>query len=174
MHDRYVEGITIRLLRNGDTGAVESLLGRLGPESRTRRFGGAKPRLSDAELEALARVDALHHVLVAYVQGDPRPAAMAHLVRRGSSAEVACAVADEYQGRGIGSALAAQLAADARAARIVELHATVVGDNPRAISLLARCAQALHVRWRGGERELVARLDWTSAPPEAARAPAAL
>jgi GNAT superfamily N-acetyltransferase len=174
MHDRYVKGITIRLLRNGDTAAVESLLDRLGPQSRARRFGGAKPRLSDSELEALARVDSTHHVLVAYVEGDPEPAGMAHLVRESSSGEVAYAVADDYQGRGIGTALAAQLAADARAARIVELHATVVGDNPRAISLLARCAQALHVRWRGGEREVVARLDRTGPPSEAARAPAAL
>jgi hypothetical protein len=50
------------------------------------------------------------------------------------------------------------LAADARAAGITELHATVCGDNAPAVSLLRRVTESLHVSWRGGERELVARL----------------
>ncbi|MGH3047662.1 MAG: GNAT family N-acetyltransferase, partial [Gaiellaceae bacterium] len=64
-----------------------------------------------------------------------------------------------YQGRGIGTILTRELAADARAAGITELHATVCGDNTPAVSLLSRIASSLHVRWRGGERELVARLE---------------
>ena len=73
-------------------------------------------------------------------------------------AEVAFEVADDVQGRGIGTILTRELAADARAAGITELHATVCGDNPRAVSLLARISHSLNERWRGGERELVARL----------------
>src|SRR5205085_1759237 len=79
-----------------------------------------------------------HHVLVAYADGDPEPAGLARLVRDDSEAEVAFEVVDEQHGRGIGTALAEALAADARAAGIVELHATVAGDNARAMSLLAR------------------------------------
>lgn len=155
VHSRYHAGITIRPLRNGDTAPVVALLDRLGPQSRARRFGGAKPRLSDAELRALARVDRDHHVLVAYVEGDPEPAGIAQLVRDGSAAEVACAVADDCQGHGVGAILTRELAADARAAGITELHATVCGDNPRAVALLTRCAQTLDVTWRGREREFV-------------------
>ena len=158
MQSTYLNGITIRPLRNGDTAPVAALLDRLGPASRARRFGGAKPRLSEIELDALARVDDDHHVLVAYVDGDPEPAGMAQLVRDGSAAEVACAVADSCQGGGIGGVLTRMLAADARAAGITELRATVCGDNPRAVALLNRCAQSLHVTWRGGEREFVAQL----------------
>jgi ribosomal protein S18 acetylase RimI-like enzyme len=158
MHARYLDGVTIRPLRNGDTAPVAALLGRLGPESRARRFGGAKPRLSEVELRALARVDDHHHVLVAYVDGDREPAGMAQLVRDGSAAEVACAVADACQGRGVGALLTRELAADARAAGITELRATVRGDNAPAVALLACCAQRVHVTWRGGERELVAEL----------------
>ena len=55
---------------------------------------------------------------------------MARLVRDGTAAEVAFEVADEHHGRGIGTALAQALAADARAAGIAELHATVACDNP--------------------------------------------
>jgi ribosomal protein S18 acetylase RimI-like enzyme len=159
MQTRHVDGVTIRLLRNGDSATVAALFERLGSRSRERRFCGAKPRLSDHELDVLARVDDTHHVLVGYVDGDPEPVGIARLVRDGRSAEVAFEVADAYQGRGIGTILTRELAADARAAGITELQATVCGDNPPAVSLLSRVAQSLQVRWRGGERELVARLE---------------
>jgi ribosomal protein S18 acetylase RimI-like enzyme len=159
VHSRYVDGVTIRLLRNGDAATVAALFERLGPRSREQRFGGAKPSLLPRELEALARVDGDHHVLVGYVDRDPEPAAIARLVREGRTAEVAFAVADVYQRRGIGRVLAAALAADARAAGVTTLRATVRGDNPRAVSLVRRIAQSVEVCWRGGERELLVRLE---------------
>jgi GNAT superfamily N-acetyltransferase len=159
MHTRYVDGITIRPLRNGDTETVSAVFERLGARSRERRFCGAKPRLPEAELTALARVDGDRHVLVAYVDGDPAPAGIARLVREGVSAEIAFEVVDEHQGRGIGSVLADELAAVARAAGIRELRAIVCGDNPPVVSLLRRVASSLHVSWRGREREFVLALD---------------
>ena len=159
MHSRYVEGLLIRPLRNGDTATVLAVFERLGPESRRRRFGGAKTRLSPAEVALLARVDADHHVLVAYADGDARPAGLARLVRDGDAADVAFEVADEQHGRGIGTALAEALAADARAAGITEFRATVAGDNGRAMSLLARTSRRLRATWLGGERRVVAALE---------------
>jgi ribosomal protein S18 acetylase RimI-like enzyme len=64
-----------------------------------------------------------------------------------------------HQGRGIGSVLATELAADALAAGITELRATVTGDNPPVVSLLRRLASSLHETWRGGQREFVLRLE---------------
>ena len=154
MQSRYVNGLTIRALRDGDTETVAALFARLGERSRERRFCGAKPRLSDVELTHLARVDRDRHVLVGYADGDSAPAAIARLARHGDAAEIAFAVADEYQSRGFGSVLARELAADARAAGITHLTATVCGDNPRMIALLKRLG-SLDVSWRGGERELV-------------------
>ena len=159
MQTRYVDGVTIRLLRDGDTDTVAALFDRLGSTSRERRFCGAKPRLSDGELALLARVDGDHHVLVGYIDSDPRPAGIARLVRDGTTAEVAFEVADEYQRRGIGSILARELAADARAAGIRQLVATVCGDNDRMVSVLKRIGDSLDVSWRGRERELVASLE---------------
>ena len=95
---RHIDGLTIRLLRNGDTRTVSALFERLGPRSRERRFCGAKPRLSTHDLRVLARVDAEHHVLVGYLGGDPEPVGIARLVREGRPAEVAFAVADELPG----------------------------------------------------------------------------
>jgi ribosomal protein S18 acetylase RimI-like enzyme len=158
MHARYVNGLTIRMLRHGDTDTVAALFARLGPRSCKRRFCGAKPRLSDADLTALARVDGDHHVIVAYLRGDAQPVGMARLVRVGSAAEVAVEVADAYQGRGIGSVLARELAADARAAGITELVGTVCGDNPPAVSLLRRVAESFQVSWRGRQRKVAVRL----------------
>ena len=93
-----------------------------------------------------------------YVDGDPQPVGIARLVRTGTSAEIAFAIADAHQSRGIGSTLAGELAADARAAGITELVATVCGDNPRVLALLERLG-SLSLTWRGGERELVVGLE---------------
>lgn len=158
MHSRYVDGITIRPLRNGDTETVAALFERLGDRSRERRFCGAKPRLSESELAHLARVDRNHHVLVGYLDGDAEPVGMARLVRNGSSAEIAFEVADAHQSRGVGSILASELAADARAAGITQLVATVCGDNARVVALLKRLG-SLDATWRGRERELVVGLE---------------
>ena len=158
MQTRYLEGLTVRPLANGDVETVSRLFERLGARSRERRFCGAKPRLSGDDLARLARVDGGHHVLVGYVAGDPLPVGIARLVRDGASAEIAFEVADAYQGQGIGSLLAGEVASDARAAGITTLVATVCGDNPGVVSLLTRIAESLHVRWQGGEREIVVAL----------------
>lgn len=159
MQSRYVNGLTIRPLHNGDTATVAALFERLGERSRERRFCGAKPRLTELELANLARVDSDRHALVGYVDGDPAPAGIARLVRSGESAEIAFAVADDHQGRGVGSTLARELAADARAAGITQLTATVCGDNPRVVALLRRLGRSLDARWLGREREFVVALE---------------
>ncbi len=159
MQTRYVDGVTIRPLRAGDSETVAALFARLGSGSRAKRFCGAKPRLSEVELAALSRVDDEHHVLVGYVDGDPQPAAIARLVRTGDAAEVAFEVADVYQGRRIGTTLAQALAADARASGIRHLVATVCGENDAMVSLLKRIGRSLRVTWQGRERELVVKLE---------------
>lgn len=156
MHPRRLEprhGPTLlaRPLRHGDVRTVVGLFERLGEQSRRARFNGPKTRLSDAELRQLATIDRTRHALVAYVQGDPQPVAIARFVRAGRSAEIAFAVADEYQQRGIGSALAAELIADARAAGITEITALVSSSNPAAVALLRRIANVLDIRLEGPE-----------------------
>src|SRR5262249_32569837 len=139
-------------LRNGDTETVARLFERLSSESRARRFNAAKPRIAHQELEALARVDARRHSLVAWVDGDPEPAGFAQLVGDADErthAEIAFAVADAYHGRGIGSALVEQLAADARAAGITHLRATIQNSNKAAFVLVNRIARPIDIRFEG-------------------------
>lgn len=138
MRAEVVKGITIRPLRNGETAVVQAVFDRLGPRSRLRRFGGAKTVLSAYDLEHLARVDENHHVLVALVKG--APIGMARLVREGDAAEVAVEVADEWQGRRVGTLLMERLSADARAAGIARLHAVVDADNTASRALMRRAS----------------------------------
>jgi ribosomal protein S18 acetylase RimI-like enzyme len=153
--------IRIRPLQAGDTETVARVFDRLSPESRVRRFNGAKPRLTERELTTLARVDARSHSLVAWVDGDPEPAGFAQLVGDADErthAEIAFAVADAYHGRGIGSALVDQLAADARAAGVTHLTATIQSSNTAALVLVKRVARPTDLRFEGGEASLVAAL----------------
>jgi ribosomal protein S18 acetylase RimI-like enzyme len=155
---RHGPSILVRPLRNGDVATVSAVFDRLGAESRRMRFNGPKPCLSDAELEQLAKIDGAHHALVAYVEADPRPVAIARLARDGRRAEIAFAVADEYQHRGVGSALAGELIADARAAGIAEITALVRSDNPNALAVMKRIACVTDVQYEGPELSVRAAL----------------
>jgi ribosomal protein S18 acetylase RimI-like enzyme len=163
MHTRVLEPrrgptLLVRPLRNGDVGTVIAVFERLSERSRRARFNGPKPRLSTSELEQLASVDSSRHALVAYVEGDRQPVAIARLVRDGHRAEIAFEVADEYQQLGIGSALAGELIADARAAGITEVTALVSSDNPAAVALLRRVVDVLEIRFEGPELSVRAAL----------------
>jgi len=157
MHTRVIKPkhgptLLVRPLRHGDVRTVLAIFERLGDRSRRTRFNGPKPCLSGEELRQLATIDSSHHALVGYVEGDPQPVAIARLLRNDhDSAEIAFAVADSYQHQGIGSALAAELLADARAAGIAEITALASSDNPAALALLRRTAKVLDVSLEGPE-----------------------
>lgn len=153
MNAELIRGITVRPLRNGDTAVVQTVFDRLGPQSRRLRFGGAKNVLTPTELEQLARVDADHHVLVAWFEGGP--VGIARLVRDGADAEVAFAVVDSLQGNGVGSVLSQRLAEDARAAGIRTLRATMSTDNRPSLELMRRITDGLEVRYGAGQMEVV-------------------
>ena len=146
---RHGPTLHVRPLRHGDVRTVMAVFERLSERSRRSRFNGPKPCLSRSELRQLASIDGLRHALVAYLEGDPRPVAIARLARDGHAAEVAFAVADEHQRRGIGSALTAELVADARAAGVTEITALVAGDNRAAVALIRRVARVFDIRFDG-------------------------
>ena len=159
MNTRAIGDLTIRPLRNGDTATVAAFFARLGDRSRRSRFAGPKPRLSEDELELMARVGRDRHALVAYRTGDPLPVGIAELVRSAAdpkSAEIAFAVADEHQGRGIGRTLVDLLLADARAAGLTRVTAFVSGSNPAALALVRGAAEVDRMELVGSQIELQA------------------
>jgi RimJ/RimL family protein N-acetyltransferase len=155
MHTRILTpkhgpALVVRPLRDGDTRTVAAVFGRLSAESRRRRFNGPKPCLPDEELRHLARMDRTHYALVAWVEGDPQPVAIARLARTSrGSAEIAFAVADEYQHRGIGAALASELVTDARLVGITEITALTSSDNPAVLALVKRIARVVDISFDG-------------------------
>jgi ribosomal protein S18 acetylase RimI-like enzyme len=138
-------------LSHGDVRTVLGIFTAMSERSRRLRFHGPKPWLTRSELRQLSTVDDQRQALVAYLEDDRRPIGIARLVRNGASAEIAFAVVDEHQRRGIGTALVSTLLADARAAGIIEVTALVSAGNAAALALLRRVLNALSVRYEGSE-----------------------
>src|SRR5262245_48260944 len=102
--------IHLRAIRPDDRERLLEHFHRLSARSVYFRFFGAKRRLTDAELDQFTRLDFVDRVaLVATL----RESGVEHIVGVGRyartslphAAEVAFAVADEHQGRGIGTIL---------------------------------------------------------------------
>jgi GNAT superfamily N-acetyltransferase len=125
-------GLSVRSVRASDKGALSALFDRLSPRSRHYRFLGPKRKLSPRELENLVDLDHVEREALALGAPDGRFIAVARygpVSDDPSAAEVALTVADEWQDRGIGSALASLLIAEARRSRIVRLHAMTLAEN---------------------------------------------
>jgi L-amino acid N-acyltransferase YncA len=135
---------------------------RLSEASRTQRFLGPKPMLSDRDLERFADVDHLNHEALAAIDSvDGSIIGVARYIRspaRPEVAEVACEVVDEWQGRRVGHRLTAVLIGRARASSIRRLTATAFSDNLAAVALLRRFGFATVSRSLGvSELELALR-----------------
>jgi RimJ/RimL family protein N-acetyltransferase len=135
-----VPELTVRPIRPTDKDALLDLFERLTPRSRLRRFLAPKPALSRKELAYLTEIDhRTHEALVAV----DRDGTFLGVARYGCApgtavADVAFAVADSAQGRGIGTGLARLLFGDARANGIVRLQAMTLPENAPARKLLGR------------------------------------
>ena len=134
--------IHIRAIRPDDRARLVEHFARLSARSVYFRFFGAKRRLTDQELDHFTRLDFVDQVaLIATLveRGEERIIGVGRYAalpaRR--AADVAFAVADEHQGRGIGSLLLDHLLRIARARGIVEFHADVLGENNRMLEVFA-------------------------------------
>jgi RimJ/RimL family protein N-acetyltransferase len=138
--------VRLRPIRPADRTALAAAYEALSQESRQLRFISPKAHLSAADLTYLTEVDGLDHV--AWVAVDERDRILGvgrwvRLVPGGDTAEFAIVVGDPVQGRGIGSALAERLAAEARDRGILHFTALVRSDNVAVRKLLARIAATL-------------------------------
>ncbi|HSP36175.1 MAG TPA: GNAT family N-acetyltransferase [Frankiaceae bacterium] len=125
-------------------GLAERYLG-LSEESRYHRFLSAVPSLSEPMLKVLIdevdRVDHVGLVLVAFPQeGAEQAAGVARLIRlpeEPTLADVAVTVDDAWQGRGVASALLAELISH-RPVGVTGLSTVVAADNPASLAMLRR------------------------------------
>ncbi len=160
--------VEIRPIRADDALRLQAAHARLSPESRYRRFLGAKPILSTQDVRYLVDVDGADHFALvatatapaAATDGDEVIVAVTRFVRlRGEpdAAEFAIVVADEYQCRGLASELLSRLAAAATERGIARFRATALAGNTAIVKLISRLSEGrfeYHARGATTEFEL--------------------
>ena len=132
--------LMVRPLEPTDRAALAEAVSRLSETTRYLRFAAPKPRLTKADLDQLLDVD--HHAREALVAVDPQTGAGIAVARyvgladEPGIAELAVTVIDEWQGRGVGTALTELLVARARTEGVVRLRAVTLSENLRAQLML--------------------------------------
>ena len=132
--------LAVRPIAPDDRQRLALAFERLSDLSRTRRFLGPKPRLSGADLTYLTEIDhRTHEALIAVDQSQDRIVGVARYAPehdRPGTADLAVVVADEWQGQGIATMLAARLVRRAEANGVERLVATTFADNRPARAVL--------------------------------------
>jgi len=146
--------IDVRPLRADDAEALAEGFARLSAQTRYTRFLNPMPRLSGEAVRYLTAVD--HHEHEALVAIDPVTrdgvgvARFVRLPEALAEAEFAVTVADEWQGRGVGSLLGEHLAHAARNRGIRRFTATMASDNRAARRLMQKLTRHLEQHYVGG------------------------
>ena len=133
--------VRIRPLEDGETAPVLAVFEGLGARSRELRFMSPKFRLTTTDLCHLTHVDGVDRVALVAELPDGRPIGIARFVRHAcdrTAADVAVAVVDSWQRRGIGAQLAAALAAWARRVAVRRFTIDMLRDNHGAMRLMRR------------------------------------
>jgi RimJ/RimL family protein N-acetyltransferase len=130
----------VRALRPEDEPQMLAAVSRTSPQSLYRRFFGPKKGFSDAEKAFFLNVDFTGHVaLVAIVEENGRAEIIGgarYVVAQPGVGEVAFTVIDQFQGKGVGSALLRHLVLLARRASLKQLVADVLPENSAMINVL--------------------------------------
>lgn len=147
--------LCLRPIGPDDKPLLVEAMARLSPESRYRRFFAPHAQLSPRELAYLTEVDHHAHEAVVALEGNGQPVGVARFVRLAEDgrAEAAVAVVDDWQGRGVGSALLERLSERARQEGIHHFTALVQAENQRAVAALSALGPTSRAM-RGGVVEL--------------------
>ena len=158
--------LEIRPIEPGDKAALAAAVDQSSSEAVFRRFLNPHGRLTAAELRYLTEVDHRdHEALVAVVPGTSNSVGVARYVRdreRRHIAEIAVAVLEAWQGRGVGKALLHRLADRARDEGIAQFTAIMLSENRPMRQLLATLGTPRLLSFEAGAVELVVELQPTS------------
>ena len=150
------DGSTLRLRAPApdEAGALESFFTGLSEHSLYQRFHGARA-VDEALVSHFLDPDWRDRGVLVGVAGDEIVAVAEYLrLRDETAAEVAFAVADELQGRGIGTRLLEQLAERAAAAGIERFVADVLPDNAAMLGVFRDAGFEAVRELDGGEVEV--------------------
>ena len=145
--------VLIRQVRSTDAPLLADGFARLSAASRQMRFLGVKKELSAAELRYFTDVDHHdHEALGALDQAGGHGVGIARYIRDADdpqAAEIAITIVDDWQGRGLGTELLAQLSDRARQEGIRRLTALTDAGNAAVAALLRNAGARLVRRGRG-------------------------
>jgi acetyl coenzyme A synthetase (ADP forming)-like protein len=151
------DGSTLRLRApgRGDADALEAFFAGLSERSFYLRFHGFR-HIDHALVEHFVEPDWRDRGVLVGVAGEERIVAVAEFMRLRdeTSAEVAFAVADELQGRGLGTRLLEQLASRAAAAGIERFVADVLPENAAMLAVFRDAGFEVARELDGGEFEV--------------------
>ena len=149
--------VRVRAATHADRDRVEDYFVRLSDGSRRLRFWTQAVNVTEQAEHTVDVDDADHVTLLALAGGDDgRMVGGAQFFREqgSSAAEVSLSVADELQGRGLGSILVGMLAQTARDAGVDIFRAEVLPENHRMIDVFRRSGFRVTIRAKPGVVEV--------------------
>lgn len=154
--------VHVRPIRPGDAAAHRAFFGAQSPQSVYFRFFGPRSELSDTEVARFTTVD--YHdrmAFVAFLRDEMIAVGRYDRLAGGDEAEVAFAVADGHQGRGLATLLLEYLATYAAEKGITRFAADTLIDNRRMLEVF----QAAGFRQVGRSSTGLCTSRSTSSPP---------
>jgi GNAT superfamily N-acetyltransferase len=134
--------VEVRPITHADADELKYGLEHLSERSAYRRFLGTPPSLTTATLRYLTDIDHINHEALG--ASDPKThhgIAIARFVRDAEDpthAELAIAISDDWQSRGLGTLLLTTLATRARTVGITTFTGLVLADNTSMLKLFER------------------------------------
>ena len=152
MTSTVVDGrrLRLRLLQPGDADLISSFFWRLSKETVYRRFFSPITLPNEPLLKRLVDVDHCDREALIALDDQGIVGVARYGTGPGESHDIAVVVADDWQGRGLGALLLRRLAHIARLRGISRFHATMLGDNARAQSLVRGLSPHVTMRFESG------------------------
>ena len=145
--------VEIRAQRPDDREGLRAAVRRASTETLYHRFFTVRHEFSEKEAHYFLDIDFINHVaLVALANENGRSAIIGgcrYVVVGHGRAEVSFIVIDDYQKKGLGTALMRHIAAIGRQAGLEELVAEVLSDNAPMLKVFERSGLALTMRHEG-------------------------
>jgi acetyltransferase len=141
--------VVVRAIGPEDAQREQAFVRALSPESRYFRFLNTLRELTPEMLEEFTHPDPAREVALIALVGAPRAEQQVGVARcvksgAGGSAEFAIAVADAWQGKGLGTLLMRELMSAARATGVKRLEGWVLASNHAMLELMLALGFEVH------------------------------